>query len=128
MNLADKVEFWQADASNLLARFTGYDLVIAVNTLEEAINPAAFLETIPQRMNPGGILIIADSYLWKAKNPPAGIRKDGEPYRSLDWLKDMLNRDFEQIGSPSEIRQDIRQSKRLSESRLLEITSWKKKA
>ncbi|MCB5266120.1 MAG: 5-histidylcysteine sulfoxide synthase [Candidatus Cloacimonetes bacterium] len=127
-NLADKVEFWQADASNLLARFTGYDLVIAVNTLEEAINPAAFLETIPQRMNPGGILIIADSYLWKAKNPPAGIRKDGEPYRSLDWLKDMLNRDFEQIGSPSEIRQDIRQSKRLSESRLLEITSWKKKA
>ena len=126
-HLAEKVEFWQADASNLLTKFTGYDAVLAVNTLEEAFDPEAFLKTIPQRMNPGGILIIADSYLWKTKNPPAGIRKDGEPYRGLDWLKDALHKDFEQIGEPCEIRQDIRQSKRLNESRLLEITFWKKK-
>ena len=125
--LADKVEFWQVDASNLLARFTGYDLVLAVNTLEEAINPEAFLKTIPERITSGGLLIIADSYLWETKNPPGGIRKDGEPYRSLDWLKDTLNEDFEQIGNPNEIKQNIRQSKRLFEGRLLEITIWKKK-
>ncbi|MCK9585005.1 MAG: 5-histidylcysteine sulfoxide synthase [Candidatus Cloacimonetes bacterium] len=126
-DFADKVEFWQADASNLPAKFTGYDLVLAVNTLEEAINPAAFLQTIPQRIVAGGLLIIADSYLWKTKNPPAGIRKDGEPYRSITWLNDMLHKDFEQIAEPTEIWQDIRQSRRLYESRLLQITIWKKK-
>jgi 5-histidylcysteine sulfoxide synthase/putative 4-mercaptohistidine N1-methyltranferase len=124
--LVDKVEFWQADVSNLPAKYSAYDLVLAVNTLEEAINPAAFLKAIPSRINPGGLLILADSYLWESKNPPAGIRKDGEPYRSLDWLKDMLQKDFELLCQPAEIRQEIRQSRRLSESRLLEITIWKK--
>jgi 5-histidylcysteine sulfoxide synthase/putative 4-mercaptohistidine N1-methyltranferase len=125
--VADQVEFWQADASNLPAKYSGYDFILAVNTLEEALRPNAFLEGLHHRLNPKGILVIADSYLFKTQDPPANIRKDGEAYRALDWLKDVLGAHFELITEPAEIWQNLRHSQRQYDSRLLQITCWKRK-
>lgn len=125
---AAKVEFWQSDSSNLAAKFKGYDFVLAVNTLEEAIDPARFLSLIHTRIKPQGILVIADSYLWQGGNPPAGIRKDGEPYRSLDWLKEQMETHFELVNQPQDLWQPIRNSKRDYHSRLLEVSVWRLKA
>jgi 2-polyprenyl-3-methyl-5-hydroxy-6-metoxy-1,4-benzoquinol methylase len=51
--IAEKVEFWQADSSNLAAKYCGYDLILGVNALEEARNPIAFIREIPNRLLPG---------------------------------------------------------------------------
>ena len=124
---AARVEFWQADSSNLAPKYTGYDFVLALNTLEETIDPSRFLSIIPERMKSGAYLVIADAYLFKAANPPAGIRKAGEPYRSWDWLKESLGADFELVTEPKDVWQPLRQSKRLYHSRLLQVSVWRKK-
>ncbi len=124
---AARVEFWQADSSNLAPKYDGYDFVLALNTLEEAIDPSRFLSIIPGRMKSGAYLVIADAYLFKAANPPAGIRKAGEPYRSWDWLKESLGTDFELVTEPKDVWQPLRQSKRLYHSRLLQVSVWRKK-
>ncbi len=124
---AARVEFWQADSSNLAPKYDGYDFVLALNTLEETIDPSRFLSIIPERMKSGAYLVIADAYLFKAANPPAGIRKAGEPYRSWDWLKESLGADFELVTEPKDVWQPLRQSKRLYHSRLLQVSVWRKK-
>lgn len=124
---ADKVEFWQADSSNLAPKFSGYDFVLALNTLEEAINPQRFVEMIHERINGGGILVIADSYGFKAVPAPAGIRKAGEPYCAWDWLKENLEPHFELMDEPQDLMQQIRHSKRNYQGRLLQVSLWRKK-
>ena len=78
-------------------------------------------------MKSGAYLVIADAYLYKAANPPSGIRKAGEPYRSWDWLKESLGADFELVAEPKDVWQPLRQSKRLYHSRLLQVSVWRKK-
>ncbi len=131
-DLAGKVEFWQADASNLAGKFAGYDFILAQNTLEEAINPLRFLAEIPNRLNPRGILAIADSYSYDpAVTLPqyriGGYRKDGEPYSSWEGLRDTLSPDFELLGEPVELTQTIRRSQRRHELRLVQLSVWRKK-
>ncbi|HOH97628.1 MAG TPA: 5-histidylcysteine sulfoxide synthase [Candidatus Cloacimonadota bacterium] len=127
-----KVEFWQADVSNLVEKFSGYDLVLALGTLEEAINPQRFLEVIPERIKPRGLLIIADSYQWNPDktmlaNRLGGIRKDGEPYRSLDALKDILNEDFILLDKPFNIWQTLRLNERKYIQKMLQVSVWQKR-
>ena len=54
--VADRVEFFQGDATNLKPQFTGYDLILAANLLDRLSDPRRFLETIHERLMPGGIL------------------------------------------------------------------------
>jgi len=124
---AARVEFWQADSSNLAPKYDGYDFVLALNTLEEAIDPSRFLSIIPERMKSGAYLVIADAFLFKAAPPPASIRKAGEPYRSWDWLKESMVADFELVAEPKDVWQPLRQSNRLYHSRLLQVSVWRKK-
>jgi 5-histidylcysteine sulfoxide synthase/putative 4-mercaptohistidine N1-methyltranferase len=125
--MANKVEFWQADSSNLAPKFSGYDFILAINTLEEAMNPQRFVDMIHERINTLGILVIADSYEFKAAQPPAGIRKAGEPYRSWDWLQDSLQKHFALVAEPQDIWQSVRHNKRNYQSRLLQVSIWRKK-
>ena len=55
--VADRVEFFQGDATNLKPQFTGYDLVLAANLLDRLYDPRRFLETIHERLALGGILV-----------------------------------------------------------------------
>ena len=51
--VADRVEFFQGDATNLKPQFTGYDLVLAANLLDRLYDPKRFLESIHERLNWG---------------------------------------------------------------------------
>ena len=42
----DRVEFFQADATNLKPRFTGYDLILAANLIDRLYDPQKFLKFI----------------------------------------------------------------------------------
>ena len=62
--VADRVEFFQGDATNLKPQFTGYDLILAANLIDRLNDPKKFLETVHERLNPGGVLVITSPYTW----------------------------------------------------------------
>lgn len=129
---ADKCEFWQADSANLAPKYTGYDLILAENVLERSANPRQFLASIHERLHPGGMLIIADSYAWddsftRAENRLGGFRKDGEPFSSFEGLSEILVKHFTLEGSPQELPQPLRISERHYEMKMLQVSIWKLK-
>lgn len=130
LNKTDNILFMQADAHNIKPIYTGYDLVIIPNLLEELIYPRKVLSEIHTRMNPGATLIISSDYDWDSnicREPLGGFKKDGEPVTSLDGLKEVLKPHFELVEQPHEISFLIKKSSRVSEFRRAEVTVWKLK-
>ncbi len=124
-----RCEFLQADSANLPSKYNGYDFVLAENVLERSANPEAFLRTISNRLNPGAILVIADSYGWDTNfTPPekrlGGLRKDGEPYTTFNALQDILEAYFRLLAEPFDVLQPIRTAGRLWILRQLQVSVW----
>jgi putative 4-mercaptohistidine N1-methyltranferase len=126
------IQFMQADANNLKPIFSGYDLIIVPNLIEELICPILFLKTIHERLNENGTLIIASTYQWennqvKREHWPGGFKKDGEPVSSFEGMSIILNEHFTPIDTPFDLPIIIRKSSRIKEYRLSEVSFWKKK-
>jgi 5-histidylcysteine sulfoxide synthase/putative 4-mercaptohistidine N1-methyltranferase len=129
--VADRVEFFQADATNLKPRFTGYDLILAANLIDRLYDPRTFLATIHERLNMHGILVIASPYTWleeftRRGNWVGGIRKDGEPYTTLEGLKDLLADHFQMIDDPQDVEFVIRETRRKFQHTISQLTAWKR--
>jgi 5-histidylcysteine sulfoxide synthase/putative 4-mercaptohistidine N1-methyltranferase len=128
-----KVEFYQSDACNLKPQFTGYDLVFAANLIDRLYNPAKFLTQIHERLNMGGLLLIASPYTWLKEHTRrekwiGGFKKDGERYTTLDGLKEMLGSHFHLIEGPLEVPFVIRETKRKFQHTVSEVTIWERMA
>lgn len=126
-----KVEFYQSDACNLKPQFTGYDLVFAANLIDRLYSPAKFLGQIHERMNMGGLLLIASPYTWLEEHTRreewvGGFKKDGERYTTLDGLKDMLGAHFRLVEGPQQVPFVIRETKRKFQHTLSEVTIWER--
>jgi len=126
-----KVEFFQGDACNLKPQFAGYDLVLAANLIDRLYNPAKFLTAIHERLNPGGLLLIASPYTWLEEHTRreewiGGFKKDGENFTTLDGLKAILGRHFRLIQGPLEVPFVIRETKRKFQHTLSEVTIWER--
>ncbi|MCJ7766333.1 MAG: 5-histidylcysteine sulfoxide synthase, partial [Thiovulaceae bacterium] len=63
-DIAGNVEFWQGDACNLKAHFSGYDLIMATNLIDRLYEPLLFLEEVHLRLDEGGYLILTSPYTW----------------------------------------------------------------
>jgi putative 4-mercaptohistidine N1-methyltranferase len=131
-NVAPKVEFFQGDACNLKPIFTGYDLVLAANLIDRLYDPALFLETIHQRLNPGGLLVLASPYTWLAEHTKreawiGGFKKDGENFTTLDGLKALLATHFRLLDEPQSVPFVIRETKRKFQHTLSEVTLWERR-
>jgi 5-histidylcysteine sulfoxide synthase/putative 4-mercaptohistidine N1-methyltranferase len=129
----DKVVFYQADACNLKAIYTGYDLILAANLIDRLYDPRKFLTMIHERLNPGGLLVIVSPYSWDESVTDkdkwlGGIRKDGEPYTTLSALKDVLAPHFNSKGDPVKIPFVLRITQNRFEHTFSEATVWEKKA
>ena len=68
--LAEYAEFRFGDACNLKPQFSGYDLVLAANLIDRLYRPRRFLDSIHERINDGGLLIIASPYTWLEEHTP----------------------------------------------------------
>ncbi len=128
----ENILFMQADGNNLKPIYTGYDLIIVPNLLEELICPILFLEKIHERLNDSGLLIIASTYEWESnmvqrQHWPGGFKQDGEPVTSLEGIKSILNEKFNLLNEPENITLSLRKSSRITEQRLSEVSVWKKK-
>ena len=127
----EKVEFFQGDACNLKPQFSGYDFILAANLIDRLYNPAKFLNSIHERLNLGGVLMLASPYTWLTDHTPredwiGGLKKDGESFTTFDGLKMHLGEHFKLLQQPIEVPFVIRETKRKFQHTLSEVTFWER--
>ncbi|MFT5836099.1 MAG: 5-histidylcysteine sulfoxide synthase/putative 4-mercaptohistidine N1-methyltransferase [Sulfurimonas sp.] len=131
-NLKDKVSFWQGDACNLKPNFNSYDLVIATNLIDRLYKPLAFLDTIDERLNDDGVLIITSPYTWQesstAKELWLGgyVDANGVEVKTLDSLKSVLDKKFELL-HVQDLDFVIKETARKYQHTISQVSVWKKK-
>ncbi|MFZ4536361.1 5-histidylcysteine sulfoxide synthase [Propionivibrio sp.] len=127
-----KVEFFQGDACNLKPLFSGYDLILAANLIDRLYNPEKFLGSVHERLNPGGLLLIASPYTWLPEHTKreawiGGFKKDGENFTTLDGLKAMLGEHFRLLRGPLSVPFVIRETRRKFQHTLSEVSIWERR-
>lgn len=132
-SVRNKVEFYQADACNLKELHTGYDLILAANLIDRLYDPRKFLIKIHERLNPGGLLMIASPYSWDEAITEkdkwlGGYRKDGEPYTTRMALHDLLEPHFESVGEATNIPFVLRVTRNRFEHTISEMTVWERRS
>lgn len=130
-DVAPKVEFFQGDACNLKPQFIGYDFILAANLIDRLYNPAKFLRSIHERLQLGGVLMLASPYTWLEEHTPradwvGGFKKDGESFTTLDGLTHLLGEHFTLITGPQEVPFVIRETRRKYQHTLSEVTLWER--
>ncbi len=128
----NKVEFFQADACNLKAIYSGYDLVFAGNLIDRLYDPIQFLQEIHTRINENGLLVVTSPYTWLEEFTDSdkwvgGYRKDGEPFTTLDGLKEILKEHFELLEEPKDVSFVIRETSRKYQHTIAQMTIWRRK-
>ncbi|HKI73771.1 MAG TPA: 5-histidylcysteine sulfoxide synthase [Pseudomonadales bacterium] len=130
-SVCDRVEFFQGDACNLKSTLTGYDLVLAANLIDRLYDPMLFVGTIHERINPGGILLIASPCTWLEEHTPrekwlGGFKKDGESFTTFEGLKQALSPNFTLLREPTQVPFVIRETRRKHQHTLSEVTLWRR--
>ena len=130
-DIRDKVAFFQGDACNLKPNFTGYDLILAANLIDRLYSPAKLLDTVHERLNPGGLLMITTPCTWLEEHTPraewvGGFKRDGESFTTLDGLKQQLGAHFRLIEGPLDVPFVLRETKRKFQHTLSEVTIWER--
>lgn len=127
----DRVDFFQGDACNLKAVFCGYDLILAANLIDRLYSPKKFLAAVHERLNPGGVLLIASPYTWLEEHTSreewiGGFKKNGENFTTLDGLKELLEPHFRLLEPPQEVPFVIRETRHKFQHSLSEVTLWER--
>ena len=131
-NLTEKVSFWQGDACNMKANFNSYDLIMATNLIDRLYKPLAFLDTIDERLNADGILVITSPYTWQESSTNkefwlGGFEdENGAQVKTIDSLKKVLDDKFELIHL-QDLEFVIKETKRKYQHTISELSVWKKK-
>ena len=130
--LREKVSFWQGDACNLKPNFRGYDLIMATNLIDRLYNPKLFLESVHERLNDDGILILTSPYTWQESSTKkefwlGGYRdENGKEVRTLESLKAILEKNFELLGV-EDLEFVIKETARKYQHTISQVTVWKKR-
>ncbi|MFM8330271.1 MAG: putative 4-mercaptohistidine N1-methyltransferase, partial [Candidatus Methylumidiphilus sp.] len=130
-NLPGSLEFWQGDACNLKPNFTGYDLILAANLLDRLYSPAKFLRDVHERLQLGGLLVLASAYAWQTQLTArsewlGGFKQDGESFTSLDGLKAVLEPHFRLVQGPLQLPLAQRETRRTFKYSTMETTIWER--
>ena len=129
---ASRVRFWQGDACNLKSRFKGYDLILATNLIDRLYEPGLFLETVHERLNPDGVLILTSPYTWmeaytKKEHWLGGYYdENGKPVRTIDTLKKVLSKRFELVKT-LDIPFVLRETARKYQHTISQMSVWRLK-
>lgn len=131
LNTKHHIEFSQGDATNLKAKFSHYDAILAQHILEQSYDPSLFLQNIHERLNQHGLLIITSDYQFDEKVTDkskwiGGIKVNGENVTGFDGLVERLSPHFTFIDE-SNVTREIKISDRQSLVSNTHVTIWKKK-
>jgi len=130
--LKERVSFWQGDACNLKPNFNSYDLIMATNLIDRLYNPRLFLDTIDERLNVDGVLVITSPYTWQESSTKKefwlGGYKDenGEDIKTIDSLKKVLDDKFELIHL-QDLEFVIKETKRKYQHTISQVSVWRKR-
>ncbi|MEA3418375.1 MAG: 5-histidylcysteine sulfoxide synthase [Campylobacterota bacterium] len=129
-DVCGKVEFWQGDACNLKPLYHGFDLIFAGNLLDRLYDPRKFLESLYDRINPGGLLILTSPYTWQEESTPrerwiGGFKKDGENFTTLDGLKEILEPGFS-LKETRDVSFVIRETARKFQHTVAQMSVWER--
>jgi len=127
-NLVDKVEFIQGDACNLKPNFTNYNLIFCGNLIDRLYDPILFLQTIGERLAPGGMLVLTSPYTWLEEFTDkskwlGGIKINGENQLSLEGLKALLTPQFTLLDTV-DIPFVIRETQRKFQHTIAQMSVW----
>ena len=130
--LKEKVSFWQGDACNMKPNFNSYDLVMATNLIDRLYNPRLFLDTIDERLNTDGILVITSPYTWQESSTKKEFwlggyeDENGAEVKTIDSLKNILEAKFELIHT-QDLDFVIKETARKYQHTISQVSVWKKK-
>jgi len=125
-----KVTFWQADACNLKPIYKDFDLIFGGNLIDRLYDPKKFLDSLPERLNEGGVLILTSPYTWQEESTPkekwiGGYKKDGENVSTLDGLQEILGQDFKLLDT-KDVPFVIQETARKHQHTIAQMTIWQK--
>lgn len=129
-----KIAFMQGDACNLTAKYTDYDVVFAGNLVDRLYDPVAFLQSIKQRIRPGGLLVLASPYTWLEDHTPrdkwpGGFKNNmGENFTTLEGMVQTLTPEFKLIDEPMDIPFVIRETRRKYQYGVSQLTVWENRS
>jgi len=126
-----KVSFWQADACNLKPLYKGFDLIFGGNLIDRLYDPKKFLDSLAERLNDKGMLILTSPYTWQKESTPkekwiGGYKRDGENVTTLDGLKEILGKEFRLIDT-KDIPFVIQETARKHQYTIAQMSIWEKK-
>ncbi len=128
----EKVSFWQGDACNLKPNFNSYDLILATNLIDRLYNPKLFLESVHNRLNNEGVLILTSPYTWQESSTKkefwlGGYRDEsGKEVKTIDTLKAILGKNFELL-HVEDREFVIKETARKFQHSVAEVSVWRKK-
>jgi 5-histidylcysteine sulfoxide synthase/putative 4-mercaptohistidine N1-methyltranferase len=131
-NLKDKVSFWQGDACNLKPNFNSYDLIMATNLIDRLYNPRLFLDSVDERLNDDGILVITSPYTWQESSTVKElwlggyVDDNGVEIKTIETLKKVLQEKFELIHL-QDLEFVIKETPRKYQHTISELSVWKKR-
>jgi len=129
-NEAKKVSFWQADACNLKPIFKDFDLIFAGNLIDRLYDPQKFLDSLADRINDGGMLILTSPYTWQEESTPkekwiGGYKRDGENVTTLQGLEEILSNKFKLIDT-KDVPFVIQETARKHQHTVAQMSIWEK--
>ena len=127
-SIKDKIHFSQGDPCNLKPRYQHYDVVFAINLLEQLNHPELFFNTITSRMNPNAYLVLSSHYDWGKNSKQdskwlGGVKVNGENFTSFDGLKQLLSDKFTHIHS-QDIHSVLTHSARRFDVNINQLSIW----
>ncbi|RDV23927.1 5-histidylcysteine sulfoxide synthase [Alteromonas aestuariivivens] len=128
--VSHKVNFAQGDGCNLKPMYDNYDLIFMGNLLDRVYNPRKLLQTVTERLNIGGVLVITSPYTWLTdytqREHWLGGYKDatGETLTSTDALEQALQDNFERLAPPQDLPFVIRETRRKFQHTVAELNAF----
>ena len=131
-DIKQKVSFWQGDACNLKPNFNSYDLILAKNIIDRLYNPKLFLDSVHERLQSDGILVLTSPYTWQESSTKkefwlGGYKdKSGKEVKTMDTLKEILGKNFELL-HVEDLEFVIKETKRKFQHSVAEVSVWRKR-
>ena len=124
--------FLQADVNNLDERHTAVDVLLLHSVLHQLRRPADFLASLHLRLNPNGLLVVANSGHWDEEVTAkeqwlGGKRENGEAIDSSAALHDALLTHFTPVQAETELHSAEYVDKRTAVVHSVAVSVWRRK-
>ena len=129
--LYEKNKFWQADTCNLKPIYKDFDLIFAGNLIDRLYYPKKFLDSLAERLNDKGMLILTSPYTWQEESTPkekwiGGYKRDSENVSTLHGLEEILGNDFRLIDT-KDVPFVIQETARKHQYTIAQMSIWEKR-